>query len=172
MTVQAESRPPSPEDVLGDLNAAIVRIGLVPADDLNERRRAIREALAVLHELRDYVQRLDRSAWRKRVDSGGPEAFIEGLMFARGERAHAFTSQSALPAVDGHTLVITSLRGTPPPHVVADLVWVEATAPSAVGDHNRRHYNERVAGLDVVRSLRRAEGIIWTMIDREQRTTG
>lgn len=172
MIGQEETRPPTTEDVLGDLNAAIVRISLVPADDLDERRRAIREALAVLHELRDHFQWPDKAAWKQRVEAGGREVFIEGLMFARGERAHAFTSRSALPVVGGRTLVVTSLRGTPPPHVVADLVWVEATTPSPSGDHNRGRYNEHVAGLEVVKSLRMAEGIMWGLLDREQRTSG
>jgi hypothetical protein len=86
------------DDLIADLDAAIDRLARAIGQDAVEQRRALREALACLYELRAYREGRrgpERDAYHARAKSFEAGKTTEGMVWLRGKMVHRLTENVA-----------------------------------------------------------------------------
>lgn len=149
------------DDVIADVDFAIDRF-TDAIGDADAERRALRNALAVIYELRAYREDSGglRTAYHMRAKASNTGRITEGIVWVRGKMTHRLTearspsAQPLLPGLSTHTGEYT-LPGS-------NIVWrpsVEVTSQMG-GDRTeaerRGFYDAYVAGQPVREGLHSA----------------
>jgi hypothetical protein len=90
------------DDVIVDLDAALDRLASAIGTDDVETRRALRESLARLYELRVYragTSRDEKTAYHNRAALSQAGNRTEGIVWLRGRKTHDLIAQLA-PAIE------------------------------------------------------------------------
>ena len=90
------------DDVVADLDAALDRLASAIGSDDVETRRALRESLACLYELRVYREGNsddEKTAYRERAALSQAGKRTEGIVWLRGKKTHGLMAQIA-PAIE------------------------------------------------------------------------
>lgn len=154
-------------ETIEDLDAAIERVHRAPDDDAVQIRRALREALACLYELREYragASRAQRQAYYARAESDPKGRVTEGVMFVRAKESHALGYDSQ-PEERG---LYPGADTFPGEHTYpgSNLVWLAADElhnppPADPRDkETRAAYESHVAGQPVLESLHAARDFL------------
>jgi hypothetical protein len=116
------------DDVIADLDAAIDRLTRAIGQDDVEQRRALREALASLYELRAYREGkgADLKAYHARAGNSVAGKTTEGIVWLRGKMVHLLTKNVA-PEEQCRN---PSAQTFPGEHSYPgrNLIWIEAKA--------------------------------------------
>jgi hypothetical protein len=149
------------DDVIVDLDAALYRLSSAIGTDEVETRRALRESLACLYELRVYREgnsHQERTAYRERAASSHGGKHAEGIVWLRGKKTHELLAKIA-PTIVG---LYPSEHTFPGQYTYprTNLTWAPARAmPLVTGDvevARRRLYEDLVQGQPVLEGLQAA----------------
>ena len=155
------------EDVISDLDAALERITAAAIRDDAERRRALREVLACIYELRAYREgprrTLERVAYHQRARATTDGLITEGIVWLRGNIVHLLV-YDVVPKVrplNPDPLTFPGEHTYPG----SNLMWrrsAEVAVPSggANDDDRRELYDGHVAGRIVLECLHSAYGFL------------
>lgn len=160
------------DDVVADLNAALDRLESAIGTDEVETRRALRESLACLYELRVYCKGTsdEETAYYKRAADSQAGKRTEGIVWLRGKKTHGLMAQIA-PAIEP---LYPSDRTFPGQHTFpgANLTWAATSsltpATSSLPPARRakkvdlhRLYEDLVQGQPVLEGLHAARDFLF-----------
>ena len=152
------------DDVTVDLDAALDRLASAIGND-EETRRALRESLACLYELRVYragTSRDEKTGYHNRAALSQAGNRTEGIVWLRGKKTHDLIAQIA-PAIEP---LYPSNRTFPGQYTYpgANLTWAATSSlPPVRGTREvarQRLYEDLVQGQPVLESLHAARDFL------------